>query len=113
MSSIRFRLFFLINFFASATLTLAYFAYDGFRSFRDQRFQLELSYFLRDELQDVSTFKPGSEKLRKMQGFRARLTPPRRMEELSDLIQAMSEGNPRVLKERHQVFLKNETEFQR
>ncbi|MGZ6479909.1 MAG: hypothetical protein ACXWQE_11440, partial [Bdellovibrionales bacterium] len=113
MMSIRFRLFFLFTLFAGTTLTVAYFAYDGFMTFREQRHQLDLSYTIRDEIQDISTLRAGTERLRKLQGFRAKLTPERRMEEFSNLIQAISEGNPRLLAERHKVFMKNETEFQR
>lgn len=111
--SIRFRLFFLFALFAGTTVGVAYFAYDSFQTFRSQRSQLDLSYKIRDEIDDVSTLKPGREKMRKLQGYRARLMPPRRMEEFSNLIQAINEGNPRLVRERYQVFNKNEAEFQR
>lgn len=113
MSSIRARLFFLFMLFAGTTLTVAYFAYNGFISYRDQRKQLDLSYFIRDEVQDVANLKPGSERFRKLQVARAKLLPPRRMAEFSNVLAAISDGNPRILRERHQVFLKNEAEFQR
>src|SRR4051812_31707957 len=111
--SIRFRLFFLFTLFAGTTLGVAYFAYDGFTTFREQRHQLDLSYRIRDEILDVTAIKPGGEKMRRLQGFRAKLAPERRMEEFSDLIQAINEGNPRLIHERHPVFMKNEAEFQR
>ena len=113
MSTISSRLFFIFMLFAGTTLTIAYFAYDGFTTYRDQRKQLDMSYFVRDEIQELSEIKPGSDRFRKLQAARAKMTPPRRMEEFSSLLQAISEGNPRLLRERHQVFLKNEAEFQR
>jgi signal transduction histidine kinase len=113
MMSIRFRLFLMFTLFAGSTLGVAYFAYDSFQVFREQRHQLDLSYMIRDEIQDVSDLQPGTARLRRLQGLRAKLTPVRRMEEFSNLIQAISEGNPRLLNERHKVFMKNEAEFQR
>jgi signal transduction histidine kinase len=111
--SIRFRLFFLFTLFAGTTLGVAYFAYDSFKVFRDQRHQLDLSYMIRDEIQDVGMLKPGSERHHRLQTLRSKLSPERRMEEFSNLIQAIGEGNPRLLLERHRIFMKNEAEFQR
>lgn len=113
MTTIRFRLFMLCALFAGTTLALAYSAYDSFKNLRDHRHQLELSYTIRDEIQDINTLKPGGEFFRRLQTYRARMSPPRRMEEFSNLLQAISSGNPRLLKERHQVMLKNEAEYQR
>lgn len=113
MSSIRFRLFFLFTLFAGTTLTLAYFAYGGFKSFREQRHQLDMSYLIRDEIQDISVLRPGTERMHRLQSFRSHLAPPRRLEEFSNIIQAINDSNPRLLHERHEIFLKNEAEFQR
>ncbi|MGE4131665.1 MAG: sensor histidine kinase [Bdellovibrionales bacterium] len=113
MSSIRFRLFFLLSLFTATTLTLAYVAHKTFRNFRETRKQLDLSYALRTELDYIGDRKPNSEQLRRLQIYRSRLSPPRRMEELSNLIQAMTSGVPSVVRERHRVFYRNETEFQR
>lgn len=113
MSSIRFRLFGLLSLFAGATLTLATVSYNNFKTLRDGRTQLDLSYLLRDEVQDPSSLKPGSDKLHHLQNVRSRLTPQRRMEEFSNLIEAANSGNPRVLNERVNVFLKNEAEYER
>jgi signal transduction histidine kinase len=110
--SIRFRLFFLFTLFAGTTLVLGYFAYDSFATFREERHQLEMSYAITYEINDISVLKPGNE-VHRLQSYRARLTPERRMEEFSNLIQAVNEGNPRVLRERYQVFQRNEREFQR
>lgn len=112
MTSIRFRLFCMFGLFAGSTLMLAYVAYDNFVTFRNQRHQLELSYMVRDEIQDITTLT-NTTHLKRLQSYRSRLTPARRLEEFSNVIQAFSAGNPRLLRERHQVFLKNEAEFQR
>lgn len=113
MSSIRFRLFFLLSLFTATTLTLAYVAYNTFTVFRDIRRQLELSYAVRDEIQALNEAKPTAEQLRRLQGYRARLNPPRRMEEFSNLIQIYNEGHASTVRERHLLFLRNEAEFQR
>ena len=113
MTSIRGRLFFLLSLFAGTTLTLSWVTYSSFKSMMDMRRQLELSYQVRDEVQDVSSLKPSTELFRRMQSFRSRLQPQRRREEFSNLIQSVNEGNPGPLRERHKVFLKNEAEFQR
>jgi signal transduction histidine kinase len=113
MTSIRFRLFCLLSFFALLTAGLALLSYRGFRQFRADRAQLELSYEVRDEIQDLGTAKPKPDLFHKLQAYRARLEPKRRMDEFSDLLQAMTAGNPSMLRERHKVFLKNEAEFQR
>lgn len=113
MSSIRVRLFFLLTLFSGATLALAYVSYDSFKMLMDSRRQLETSYTLRDDIEDLSDMKPNSEKMRWLQKTRAQLKPARRMEELSNLIQSINDGNPRILNERHKVFLQNEAEFQR
>lgn len=92
---------------------MSYIAYDTFRAMQDSRRQLEMSYQMTSELQDLDKLKVTPEFQRRWQSYRARLTPPRRMEELSNLIQSLNEGTPRPLRERHQVFLRNEAEFQR
>lgn len=113
MSSIRLRFSFLLLIFAGTTLAMSYIAYDTFRAMQDSRRQLEMSYQMTSELQDLDKLKVTPEFQRRWQSYRARLTPPRRMEELSNLIQSLNEGTPRPLRERHQVFLRNEAEFQR
>jgi len=110
--SIRFRLFFLFTLFAGTTLALGYFAYDSFANFREQRHQLDMSYAIAYEINDINVLKPGNE-VHRLQSYRARLAPERRMEEFSNLIEAVNEGNPRVLRERYQIFQRNEREFQR
>jgi signal transduction histidine kinase len=113
MTSIRFRLFAFCMLFAGTTLALAYGAYDCFQTLRERRQQIEISYAIRDQLQDLDTVKPNGETFRQLQSYRKRMWPPRRMEEFSNLLQAINEGNPRPLRERHQVVIKNEIEFQR
>lgn len=113
MSSIRVRLFFLLSLFAGTTLTLSYVAYQSFRSLTETRKHLELSYQIRDEVQDISKLVAKSELARRLPTYRARLKPQRRMEEFSSLIQSVNEGHTSQLRERHRVFLKNEAEFQR
>lgn len=113
MTSIRFRVAFMFSLFAGATLALAYVAYQGFVSYKDQRNQIELSIEIKDQLIDIGSIKPNSEKLHRLQKLRPRLAPARRMEEFSDLLQALNDGNPRLIHERLQVFLRNEAEFSR
>ncbi len=113
MTTIRFRLFIFLTLFSGVILLLAYSAYDTFITFRSQRYQLELSYQVRDEIQDVNKLRPHTELMRHFQNYRAHILPARRMDEFSNMIQAINSGNPRMLAERHQVFLKNEAEFQR
>ena len=73
-----------------------------------------MSYAIRDTVQDLNALQPTDDLRRKLQGFRAKLQPPRRMDEFSDLIQSIMEGHQsRTLRSRHSTFLKNETEFQR
>ena len=113
MTSIRFRLFLLFTGFALTTLTLAYVAYQGFRTLSLERNQLEYSHMVVELVQDPLVLKPGSDRLRHLQTLRAKLTPQRRMEEVSDLIQALNENNSRLARERLQVLVKNEAEFRR
>lgn len=113
MTSIRFRLFAFCMAFAGTTLALAYAAYGNFQTLRDHRKQLEISYAIRDQIQTLDGLKPGGEAFKKLQGYRALMWPPRRMEEFSNLLQAIGESNPRLLRERHTVVLKNEAEYQR
>ncbi len=113
MSSIRFRLFFLLTLFSGTTLALTYVTYDSFKQLTESRRQLEFSYSLRDDYQDLEKLKPGNELHRKMPAIRAKLQPKHRMEEFSSLIQSVSEGHTYQLRERHKTFLKNEAEFQR
>jgi signal transduction histidine kinase len=113
LTSIRFRLLVLMSLFSGTTLTLGFVSYVNFKDYRQSRHQLEVSHYLRQELSDLGSLKAGGEAIKKVQPYRSQLLPTRRMEELSDLIQATNEGNPRLLRERHSVFLKNEAEFQR
>jgi len=113
MTSIRARLFFLLTLFAGTTLALSWVSYESFKSLMDLRRQLELSYAIRDEVEDLNALKPSTDLFRRMQGYRSRLQPHRRQEEFSNLIQSVNEGNPGPLRERHKVFMKNEIEFQR
>ncbi len=113
MTSIRFRMFFLLSLFTATTLTLAYVSYNTFHVFRNTRRQLEMSYVVRDEVAALNQQKPFADQLRRLQGYRAKLMPPRRMEEFSSLIQAYNEGHQANIHQRHSVFLKNEVEFQR
>lgn len=113
MSSIRLRFSFLLFLFAGSTLGLSYVAYDTFRAMQDSRRQLELSYQMSGELQDLGSLKATPEFQRKLQGYRAKLKPQSRMEELSNFIQSLNSGNPYPMRERHKVFLRNEAEFQR
>lgn len=113
MTSIRLRLFLMLATFSGATLGMAFISYQAFDTMSDSRKQLEFSYVLRDEIQDLNSIKPGGDLVRKMQGYRAKMKPQRRMEEFSDLIQSINSGNPRTSRERHQIFLRNEAEFQR
>lgn len=113
MISIRLRFSFLLFLFAGSSLGLSYVAYDTFTNMQDGRRQLELSYQMTSELQDLNSLKATPEFQRKLQGYRGKLKPQRRMEELSNIIQSLNEGTPRPLRERHQVFLRNEAEFQR
>lgn len=113
MTSIRTRLFFLMTLFAGTTLTLSWVSYQSFRTLMDYRRQLEISYTIRDEFQDLKELKASTELFRRMQSFRSRLEPQSRREEFSNLIQSINEGNPGPLRERHRVFMKNESEYQR
>ncbi len=113
MTTIRFRLFVFLSIFNAATLTLAYVGYNTFQVFRQSRKQLELSYLIRDEIAKLGSNRPTSTQLRRLQSFRSKLTPPRRMEEFSNLIQAYNEGHYAGIQSRRPVFLKNEAEFQR
>jgi len=113
MSSIKVRLFFLLSMFAGTTLTLSWVTYHSFTAMMESRRQLEFSYAIRDEIQDLSQLKPSTELFRRLQAYRARLTPKHRADEFSSLIQSVNEGNPAPLRERHRVFMRNEAEYQR
>lgn len=113
MSSIRFRLFFLLSLFTATTLTLAYVSYNTFKVYRDTRRQLELSYGMRDEVQALNETRPSADQLRRLQAYRARLSPPRRMEQFSSLIQTYNEGHTATIRDRYALFIRNEAEFQR
>ncbi|NJM09854.1 MAG: hypothetical protein HC883_02880, partial [Bdellovibrionaceae bacterium] len=59
MTSIRTRLFFLLTLFGGTTLTLSWVTYSSFKAMMDSRRQLEMSYAIRDEFQELSSLKPG------------------------------------------------------
>lgn len=110
MGSIRIRLFILLTLFTGTTLLLATVAAYSARDFRYGRRQLEMSYMIRDEIQELN-LKPGSDTFKKLEALKGDLFPPRRGTELSGLLNAISEG--RGVRERQSVMLKNEAEFQR
>lgn len=113
MTTIKFRMFFLLLLFGVTTLSLAYVSHNTFNLYRNYRRQLEASYLLRDEVAALRDSKPPSDQLRRFQTFRSRMYPPRRMEEFSNLIQAYAEGHSGQIQQRYPIFLKNEAEFQR
>jgi len=93
------------------TLTLAYTAQRQFRSYQKLRAQVQYSHWFNQELSDNRAFNPDS--ITQFQEIRAKVTPVRRMQELSNLIQSMNEQHGRYSRERLTVFLKNEREFRR
>jgi len=113
VTTIKFRLYFLLALFTITTLTLAYVSYNTFHVFRNTRRQLELSYAVRDEVINLREQKPSADQLRRLQAFRSKLQPPRRMEDFSSLIQTFNEGHAGNIRSRYLTFLKNEAEFQR
>jgi signal transduction histidine kinase len=113
MISLRSRLLLFCLVFTGGTLGLGSCAYDAFSALRDRRQQIEISYDIRDAVEDVSGIKPDSDHFKKLQSYRSKLWPQRRMEEFSNLLQAINDSNPRLVKQRHEVVLKNEVEFER
>jgi signal transduction histidine kinase len=113
MMTIKFRMYVLLILFGTATLTLAYVSYNTFDVYRASRRQLEMSYVVRDEVAALRDNKPSAEQARRLQGYRAKMLPPRRMEEFSNLIQAYNEGHSSKIQQRYPIFIKNEAEFQR
>lgn len=107
------KLFMLLTFFGGLVLALGYSAFDSYKQYRNLRAQLDWSYLSSDEVRDLSTPSDRSEKIKRLQTYRARLFPSTRMEYMSDLIQAFSADNPRVIRERQSLFLRNELEFQK
>lgn len=111
MMTIRFRLFLLLFLMTGKGLTLAYFSWTAFKDLKNSRRQLDVSYQIRDEVSNPENLKPGSDAMTRLQGFADTLTPPRRKEEFATLLKSFNAGSfPRA---RHDVFLKNEAEFQR
>jgi signal transduction histidine kinase len=113
MTTIKFRMYFLLVLFGATTMTLSYVSYNTFNVYRNNRRQLEMSYLVRDEVALLRDTKPKAEQLRRLQAYRARMVPPRRMEEFSNLIQTYNEGHASKIQQRYPTFLKNEAEFQR
>ncbi len=113
MTSIQSRLFVLCSLFVVATMGIGYLANQAFSDLRLRRMHMDISHDISYRLQDLGGIKPSSDEFRKLQGYRAQLWPPRRMEEFSNLLQSLSDGNSRLVKQRHIVVLKNELEFQR
>lgn len=112
MKSIRLRLFILLTLFVGTALTLASVSYVTFKDLREKRAQLDNSYALRDEAQNFEEFKnPDKQRLKRLHDYSAHLFPPRRAEEFSRLLTSAQDGH--LSRERHQIFLKNEAEFQR
>lgn len=111
MISIRLRLFLLLCILTGKALGLTFFTYKTFNEFQSNRKQLDLSYSVRDKAQNLEELKPGSEKLKELGASAAKMFPPRRAEELTTLVQTLNLGQG--LRDRHQIFLKNEAEFQR
>lgn len=113
MSSIRHRLFFILTIFGGTSLALAFSTYLTFQQFQRERKQLELSYLVRDKIQDLSAVRPQSPVFDSLLDSSSELLPPRRAKELKDLLDTIAKGNPRATRDHHQVFLKNEAEFRR
>ncbi len=113
MKSIRVRLFILLSLFAGTTLTLSWVTYSSFKALMDSRRQLELSYTIRDEVEQVGALKPGTELYRRMQSYGPLLQPDRRRQELTDMLQAAAGNHAAQLNVRHKTFVKNEAEYQR
>jgi signal transduction histidine kinase len=113
MSTIRFQMIVLLTLFFGTTLGFSYMAFRSFRDYRDSRLQLELSYLIHDEVEDFSTLRPTTERMRLLKSYRAQLHPKRRLEELSSFIQALGSGNTHLLRERQKLLMRNEAEFRR
>ncbi|NJL24129.1 MAG: HAMP domain-containing histidine kinase [Calothrix sp. SM1_5_4] len=115
MSSIRLRLFLLLSFFAGTTLGLSFAASRTFMNFRSESHRLEDSHAVRGGVQDLTSMKNGSEDFRRLfdelSARTASLHPPRRGQELKEFLRAVADGKP--YRERQQVLIKNEAEFQR
>ena len=114
MTSIRLRLLLLMALFAAGVSALAWASYASFNKIRDWHRQIESSYSLHDDLQDLNNFKANAEQVSHWRQRAAGLLPRRRGEELSHLLDDLAGGvSEAELRERHRVLLKNEAEFQR
>jgi signal transduction histidine kinase len=101
--SIKWRAFILLFLFSGLQLGLGWICWTRFDEWTQLRRQVDLSQSLQESAGQV-------EALRKLRG---RVSPERRAQEVSDLIQALNAGNPRWAKERQTILLKNEREYQR
>lgn len=112
MKSIRFRLFMLLTLFAATALTLTSVSYVTFKDLREKRAQLDISYELRDGVQNFDNAKNiDKQKLKRLRDLGSHLFPPLRAQEFTRLLDGAQDGH--LSRERHQIFLKNEAEFQR
>lgn len=113
MTSIKFRLFFLLTLFAGTTMTLSWVSYSSFQYLMQARRDLDLSYDLREEMENLAALKSGSDLVLKIQQHLDQISPKTRQEEFTSLLQAAHGNAPGTLRERHKVFLRNEAEYQR
>ncbi len=114
MNSIKLKLFLLMSAIAGANIFFAILTYSGFAEFREQRRQLELSRDLTQRLiQSENQFAGAINIHKEIRNYIPLLHPPRRSEELEKLLMAAQKGRVSETRERHQVLVKNEFEFQR
>lgn len=113
MTLIRFRLFLLMALMTAICGGLLLSSYENFLRYRQQRTQLDQSYQLLDEVRGLNNPHDRNDKISRLQDYRGQLSPQSRVEELSGLIQAYSDDNPRLFQARETAFIKNEHEFQR
>lgn len=113
MSGIRFKLIFVL---LVTALVVGGTSYTIFKSFQEYTFtshQISMSYNLEKTVEELQSWRFSEEDFAELRAYRQQLSPPHRMEALSDVIQAYSDKNARLLKSRTTTFIKNEQEYRK
>lgn len=113
MINIRVRLFLLMTLMTTICGGLLLSSYENFLRYRQLRVRLDQSYQLLDEVRSLNDHGNHADKISRLQEFRREISPPSRVNELSDLIQSFSNDNQRLFSSRMSALIKNEREFQR
>ena len=113
MSSIRFRILFLITVALSVVGGFGYLTVTSFDQYSGIHRNLKNSFYLEDQIKDLNVYKFSRSSHEELKAFRRLLKPEHRATALSDVIQSYGNRNPSSLRKRVNHFIRNEGEYRR